>query len=69
MKSIIIYDAFNSMDSLPMIEDLDCKLTTEELSKAIGLTAPFKTPSIPADLLQEFKSCLLTDLFDSLVKC
>ena len=39
-QNIFTDDALNSMDSLLMMDDLDCKPTTEELSKAIGMMAP-----------------------------
>ena len=53
------------MDSLPIMNDLDCKLTTEKFSKANGMMAPWKAPgsdSIPANLLRICKSCLLPHL-------
>ena len=39
-ENIISDDALNIMDSLPMMDDLDCEPTTEELSKAIGMMVP-----------------------------
>ena len=58
------------MDSLLMMDNLDYKPTTKELSKDIGMMAPWKPPGsdgIPVDLLCNFKSFLLLDLHDILV--
>ena len=65
-------DVLKSMGSLPTMDYLDCEPTTEELSKAVDLMAPWKVPgsdSIPADLLRYCKSSLLPHLHDILVKC
>ena len=56
---------------MPIMDDLDNELTVEELSKAITVLAPWKSPGsddISADLLQHCKSCLLPLLHESLVK-
>ena len=71
-QNIVTNDALNRMDSLPMMDDLDSVPTTEELSKAIDMMAPWKAPGsdgIPADLLRNCKSCLLPHLHDILAKC
>ncbi|MCP4267312.1 MAG: hypothetical protein GY777_17355, partial [Candidatus Brocadiaceae bacterium] len=71
-RNIVTDDALDSMGSLPTMDDLDCEPTTEELSKAIDLMAPWKAPGsdgIPADLLRHCKSSLLPHLHDILVKC
>ena len=52
--NIIADDAFNSMDSLPMMDDLNCEPTTEELSKTIDMMA-LGSDSIPVDLLRYCK--------------
>ena len=60
------------MCSLPNMDDIDCKPTSEELSKAIGMMAPWKAPvsdSILADFLRNYKSCLLHYLHVILIKC
>ena len=50
-QNIITDDAFNSMDSLPMMDDLNCESTTEELSRTIDMMA-LGSDCIPVDLLR-----------------
>ena len=60
------------MDSLPTMHDLDCEITTGEISKAIVDMVPWKAPGsdgIPADLLRQCRSCLVLHLHEILVKC
>ena len=71
-QNVVTDVALQHMESLPMMDDLDNEPTVEELSKAITAMAPWKAPGsdgIPADLLQQCKSCLLPLLHDILVKC
>ena len=64
--------AQDQMECLPIIHDLDCEPTREELSKVISTMAAEKasgSDGIPPDLLRQCKTCLLPLLHDILIKC
>ena len=64
--------ALDQMECLPIMHDLDCEPSRDELSKAISGMASGKAPGsdgIPPDLLKQCKACLLPLLHDILIKC
>ena len=64
--------ALDSIESLPVMEELDVLPTEEELSKAIDSLAPGKAPgsdSIPPDLIKRCKTTLLQPLHELLCQC
>ena len=71
-ENTVTPSALDSIESLPVMEELDVLPTEEELSKAIDSLAPGKAPgsdSIPPDLIKRCKTTLLQPLHELLCQC
>ena len=71
-ENTISQEALDSIEDLPVLEELDAEPTLEELSKAINALASGKAPGedgIPPDVIKCGKTALLEPLHELLCLC
>ena len=70
--NMVTEDALNTIESLPVLEELDSQPSLEELGKALDSLAPGKAPGndgIPAEVLKCHKESLVIELHRLLCLC
>jgi hypothetical protein len=71
-ETAVHQSAFDEIDQLPYVTELDLELSVEELSKAIDILSSGKAPGvdgIPAEIIRSGKAGLLKPLQKLLTKC
>lgn len=71
-ENVVVTSALDTIDLLPIMEELDGEPTLEDLSKSIDSLACGKAPvndGIPPDLIKSCKDTLLQPLHDVLCQC
>lgn len=71
-ETVVTEAALNTIDDMPVMEELDQVPTLQELSKAIDMLPSGKAPGsdgIPPDVIKSGKSALLQPLYDLLCLC